>query len=168
MTGVAPLLLAALVALLPAVAAAQSPGAPRPAAARELGRILTGDSFELVLNQAMKALVPITRAMAERDLKRPLTPGEENALTSAFRRSFEQTYPRTLWEDEMAEILARSFSEPELGELLQFYRTPVAQRLLALNSALMAAGERLFKSREAEFGQSLRGELARELRRPSP
>jgi hypothetical protein len=68
--------------------------------------------------------------MAERELKRPLTEAEEAAT---------------------APILTRSFSEPELGELLQFYRSPVGQQ-----------------SREAEFGQSLMGELARERRRSSP
>ena len=168
MTGRVPVLLVGLIELLLGAAAAQSPRPESPAAARELGRMLTGDSFELVLTQAMRALVPFTRSMAERELKRPLTEAEEAALTTAFRRSFEQTYPRTLWEDETAQILARSFSEPELGELLQFYRSPVGQRLLALNSSLMLAGERIFKSREAEFGQSLMGELARELRRSSP
>jgi uncharacterized protein len=167
-TGRLPVLLVGLIALLSAAADAQSPGAESPAAARELGRILTGDSLELVLNQAMNAMVPFTRSLAQRDLKRPLTQAEETALITAFRRSFEQTYPRTLWEEETAQILSRTFTEPELGELLQFYRSPVGKRLLALNSSLMPASERLFKSREEQFGQSLMGELARELRRPAP
>ena len=168
MTARVPVLLVGLLALLPAGAAAQSPAAESPAAARELGRILTGDSFELVLGQVMKVMVPLTRSVAERDLKRPLTQAEETALTTAFRRSFEQTYPRTLLEEETAQILSRTFTEPELGEILSFYRSPVGTRLLALNSTLMAAGERVFKSRETQFGESLRGELARELRRSSP
>ncbi len=168
MTARVPVLLVALLALLPGGAAGQSPAAESPAPARELGRILTGDNFELVLGQLMKVMVPLTRSVAERDLKRPLTQAEETALTTAFRRSFEQTYPRTLLEEETAQILSRSFSESELGEILQFYRSPVGARLLALNPTLMAAGERVFKSRETQFGEALRGELARELRRSSP
>ena len=168
MTARLPVLLVGLLALLPGSATAQPPGAEHPTAARELGRILTGDRLEVAFAHVMNAMMPLMRSVAERDLKRPLTQAEETALLSAFRRSFEQTYPRTLLEEETSQILSRSFTEPELGDLLTFYRSPVGTRLLGLNTVLMEAGERIFKSREQQFGDSLRGELARELRRSSP
>jgi len=157
--------LVGLVAVLPAAAAAQSAGADGLATARQISQLLTGESFELVMTQAMRTLMPIAKTVAERELKRELTPQEETAIAVAFRRSFEQVYPRTLWEEESALILTSHLNEAELAELLQFYRSPLGRKLLAMNAPLMQTGERIFKSREQQFGQHLMGELTRELQR---
>jgi hypothetical protein len=158
-------LLLASLPLLAGAAAAQTPGADALTPARQLSTLLTGDNFELVLNQVMKAIVPLAKAAIERDAPRPLTQAEETAIATAFRRSFETVYPRTMWEEETAQILASHLDAAELTEALQFYRSPVGQKMLGLNIALMTAGERMFKSRESQLRQHLLGELQRELGR---
>src|SRR5436190_1547355 len=56
--------------------------------------------------------------------------------------------------------------ERAIRELLRFYRTPVGTKAIQLSAVLTGEGavigQRLAKSREAEFAQRLREELARE------
>ena len=146
-------------------AAAQTPAAESLAAARELSALLTGDNFEVVLNQVMRAIVPLAKAGIELEARRPLTAAEERAIATAFRRSFETVYPKAVWEEETALILARHLDPAELAAVVQFYRSPVGQKMLGMNMALMTAGEQMFKSRETQLRQHLLGELQRELGR---
>ena len=158
------LIVVVLFAVLPAAAAAQTPGGGLTTA-RQISRLMTGETFEPVMTQAMRALMPMAKAAAERELKRELTMEEATGLVMAFRRAFEQVYPRTAWEEETARVLTTHLNDAELTELLQFYGSPLGRKLLTLSAPLMQTGERLFKSREQQFSQHLMAELTRELQR---
>jgi len=156
-----------LAALCPAVAAAQAP-APTPElppAALAVSRLMTGESFEASMNQMMKMVTPAMSAMMAAQLKRPLTPAEERTLATAFQRTFHHVYPQTLFEAETAAMLTRHLTDAELGELLKFYESSVGVKMMALRPLLLQEGERLFKTRQQQFAEHLRGELAREFPR---
>lgn len=145
--------LVGLASLLPAPAAAQSTAA-RPV-----------ENFEAAMNQVIRITTPAMSAMIDAQLKRPLTAAEERGLVAAFQRSFRQVYPRTLFEEETAAALTRHLTDEELGELLRFYESPVGAKMLGLRPLLMAESERVFKVRQQQFSEHLRGELAREFPR---
>src|SRR5437870_5679865 len=108
---------------------------------------------------------PPTPAL-ERQLKRPVSPEEEQKLVDVIRRTFVGVFPSALFEKELIEVYAKHFNEAEAEELLRFYRTPVGTKAIQLSAVLAGEGavigQRLAKSREAEFAQRLREELARE------
>ena len=156
-----------LAALCPAVAAAQAP-APTPElppAALAVSRLMTGESFEASMNQMMKMVTPAINAMIAGQLKRPLTPDEERGVVAAFQRSFHHVYPQALFEQESAAMLTRHLTEAELAELLRFYESPLGAKMIALRPLLLVEGERVFKTRQQQFAEHLRGELAREFPR---
>jgi hypothetical protein len=155
--------LVGLASLHPAAALAQSP-APRPTALA-VSRLMTGESFEATMNQMIRITTPAMRAMVEGQLKRRLTAAEERGLVAAFQRSFNQVYPRSLFEEEGALALTRHLTDEELAELLRFYESPVGAKMLALQPTLLAESERVFRSRQQQFTEHLRGELAREFPR---
>jgi hypothetical protein len=158
------IVLVTLLSLLPAVAAAQE--APPSPTALAISQLLTGDSFETTMAQMLKLLEPALKSMLEAELRRPPTAAEERGVLAAFRRSFEQTFPRAVFEEESARMLTRHLSEPELGELLRFYQSPVGAKMVGLNRTLMAEAERVFRSRQQQFSEHLLAELRRELGRP--
>jgi len=113
-----------------------------------------------------QALVPGLKPGLERQLKRPVSPEEEQKLVDVIRRTFVGVFPSALFEKELIEVYAKHFNEAEAEELLRFYRTPVGTKAIQLSAVLAGEGavigQRLAKSREAEFAQRLREELARE------
>src|SRR5437667_50059 len=93
-------------------------------------------------------------------------PEAEQKLVDVIRRTFVGVFPSALFEKELIEVYAKHFNEAEAEELLRFYRTPVGTKAIQLSAVLAGEGavigQRLAKSREAEFAQRLREELARE------
>ena len=157
--------LVALAALCPAVATAQSPAPAPPPAALALSRLMTGESFAASMNQMMTMVTPAMNAKMAAQLKRPLTPAEDRALVTAFQRTFHHVYPQALFEQETAAMLTRHLTDAELDELLKFYESSVGAKMIALRPLLLEEGERLFKTRQQQFAEHLRGELAREFPR---
>ena len=160
------IVLVTLLSLLPAAAAFAQEAPPSPTALA-IAQLLTGDNFETTMTEMLKLLRPAMKAMLEAELKRPPTAAEERGVLAAFRRSFELTFPRPVFEEESARILSRHLSEAELGELLRFYQSPVGAKMIGLNRTLIAEGERVFKSRQQLFSEYLLAELRRELGRPA-
>ena len=82
------------------------------------------------------------------------------------RRTFAGVFPTALFEDELVSAYAKHFTEADAKELLRFYRTPIGSKAIRVAAVLTgegaAIGQRLAQSRQAEFAQRLRDELARE------
>ena len=101
-----------------------------------------------------------------RQLGRPVSPAEERKLVDVIRRTFAGVFPTALFEDQLVSVYAKHLSEAEAKELLRFYATPVGSKAIRLAAVLTregaAIGQRLAQSRQAEFAQRLRDELARE------
>ncbi|MBI4637625.1 MAG: DUF2059 domain-containing protein [Candidatus Rokubacteria bacterium] len=160
----------------PASAAPPPPPSPQRLAPsyergiRELLRLFLGPGFfDVLVDQMTRVAVPAVKIAIENDLKRPLTSAEDQKLLNALRRSFVAVFPRSIWEDEFVTLYAKHFSEGEIGELLQFYRTPVGAKAARL-TALMAGegaqiGERLAKAKQLEFAHRFREEVTREFAR---
>lgn len=136
-------------------------------AIRELVHMAAGSGvIEAMFEPAAQTLVPGLRPGLERQLKRAVSPEEERKLVDVIRRTFVGVFPSALFEKELIGVYAKHFNEAEAEELLRFYRTAVGSKAIRLAAVLAgegaAIGQRLAKSREAEFAQRLREEIARE------
>jgi hypothetical protein len=157
-----------LLALLlgPSPARAQ-PDAPYPEAAELAGLVLDSGMFDVAMEAALKpAMAPITLAL-EHQLRRKLAPEEGATLARILEQALRDTFPRPLWAELYARVLAGKVPRGDARELLRFYRTPLGRKALALSAVLSregaAAGEELARSRAHEFGQRFTGELARQM-----
>ena len=149
----------------PSPAASLTPGHEQ--AIRELVHMATGsDLTDAMLQQIAQALVPGLKPALERQLRRPVSPAEERKLIDVVRRTFAGVFPTALFEDELVSAYAKHFTEADAKELLRFYRTPIGSKAIRVAAVLTgegaAIGQRLAQSRQAEFAQRLRDELARE------
>ena len=149
----------------PSPAASLTPGHEQ--AIRELVHMVTGsDLTDAMLQQIAQALVPGLKPALERRLRRPVSPAEERKLIDVVRRTFAGVFPTALFEDELVSAYAKHFTEADAKELLRFYRTPIGSKAIRVAAVLTgegaAIGQRLAQSRQAEFAQRLRDELARE------
>src|SRR6266571_4262371 len=149
----------------PSPAASLTPGHEQ--AIRELVHMATGsDLTDAMLQQIAQALVPGLKPALERRLRRPVSPAEERKLIDVVRRTFAGVFPTALFEDELVSAYAKHFTEADAKELLRFYRTPIGSKAIRVAAVLTgegaAIGQRLAQSRQAEFAQRLRDELARE------
>src|SRR5712692_6760250 len=136
-------------------------------AIRELVHMAAGSGVtDAMFQPVAQALVPGLKPGLERQLKRPVSAEEERQLVDVLRRTFVGVFPSALFEKELIEVYAKHFNEAEAEELLRFYRTSVGSKAIGLTAVLAGEGavigQRLAKSREAEFAQRLREELARE------
>jgi len=91
------------------------------------------------MNQMIKTSTPAMRVVIEAQLTRSLTAGEERGVGAAFERRVQHVYPHALFEKQTA--------------------------VLALRPRLLDESERVVRSRQPQFSEHLRGELAREFRR---
>ena len=86
-------------------------------------------------------------------------------------RLMKEAAPKPEWEMLYGTLIARHFSRDEMRDLAAFYRTPLGAKALRLSGVLVtegaAAGERLMKSREREFGEGFGAEFSREFPAPS-
>src|SRR5437016_6726115 len=147
----------------PSPAASLTPGHEQ--AIRELVHMATGsDLTDAMLQQIAQALVPGLKPALERRLRRPVSPAEERKLIDVVRRTFAGVFPTALFEDELVSAYAKHFTEADAKELLRFYRTPIGSKAIRVAAVLTregaAIGQRLAQSRQAEFAQRLRDELA--------
>jgi len=155
----------------PPPAVKPSPAAPLTAgherAIRELVHMAAGSGVtDAMSEQIALALVPGLKPALGRQLGRPVSPAEERKLVDVIRRTFAGVFPTALFEDQLVSVYAKHLSEAEAKELLRFYATPVGSKAIRLAAVLTregaAIGQRLAQSRQAEFAQRLRDELARE------
>lgn len=113
------------------------------------------DNFDAVLPTIMTALKPA------------LTGGNPKAA-----KDFDEVVPLMMGEfsskkgalvDEVAGIYAKSFSKPELKEMVVFYRSPTGQKLAritpALSQEMMVAGQRYGQQVAAQVTERMRDEL---------
>jgi hypothetical protein len=78
----------------------------------------------------------------------------------------KEVAPQQEWENLYASLISRHFSGAEMRELADFYHTPLGAKALRLSGVMVtegaAAGERLMKAREKEFGARFGAEFSRE------
>jgi len=103
--------------------------------------------------QGMAVATEVLRAM---DLEQAMRAGvaasfdaqiQQNPLMAPFRPAMEAFTTKYLtWErvgPAMAKLYATHFTEPELRDLLAFYRSPIGRKLVAEQGALTAEGARI-------------------------
>ena len=151
----------------PSPAATLSPGHER--AIRELVHLAAGAGVtDAMFEQIAQALVPGLKPALERQLQRRVSAAEERKLVDLIRRTFAGVFPTALLEDELVSVYAKHFSEGEADakELLRFSQTPIGAKAIRVAAVLTGEGagigQRLAQSRQAEFAQRLRDDLARE------
>ena len=151
----------------PSPAATLSPAHER--AIRELVHVAAGAGVtDAVFQQIAQALVPDLEPALARQLQRPVSAAEERKLVDVIRRTFAGVFPTALLEDELVSVYAKHFSEGEADakELLRFSQTPIGAKAIRVAAVLTGEGagigQRLAQSRQAEFAQRLRDDLARE------
>jgi uncharacterized protein len=139
----------ALTCLLAPAALAQAPDSSPPAARVVLARQVldAGGTVETML-AAMRANLPAQQQA------NPQIPAE---FWTRFEARITQDAPQLV--DSIALIYARRFTQGELQALLNFYRSPVGQRLRVLQPTLVAegaaVGQRWGMRIGAEIGSSL-------------
>ncbi|HKB26306.1 MAG TPA: DUF2059 domain-containing protein [Methylomirabilota bacterium] len=156
-------LVLALVLLSGSPAAAQG----EPPEARELARLIfTSGTFDAIMVQAGKIGSQVIKAALEGRVRRPLTEDETGRLQTLFTRLMKEVAPQQEWENLYASLISRHFSGAEMRELADFYHTPLGAKALRLSGVMVtegaAAGERLMKAREKEFGARFGAEFSRE------
>jgi len=162
-----PAALATLTLALALLAAPPARAQDVPPEARDLAQLVfTPGSFDAIMTQAGKIGSQVVRANLEGRLQRQLSPGEATQLQALFTRLMKETAPKPEWETLYAALIARHFSRDEMRDLAAFYRTPLGAKAIRLSGVLVtegaAAGERLMKSREREFGEGFGAEFSRE------
>lgn len=144
-----PTLVCALAAALPA--GAQEPPAPQPvdsarvAMAREA--LQAGGAVDAMI-AAIRANLPAQRAMT------PQLPPE---FWTRFEARIGQEAPHLA--DSIAVLYARSFTLPELEALLAFYRSPVGQRLRALQPSIVTESAAIGQRWGARIGAEIAAAL---------
>jgi hypothetical protein len=167
-----PLSVASFAALLiVAAACAQQLISPeQDQAARLLFRYvwLRGEMLNAALDSGMSAVEPSLDELA-RFIERhggPLTSGERDAINRAVRRVLEEAFLSREFEDSAARIYGTRFSEDELRQVLDWYRTPLGDKVLretrAMNAEFQEAGSRLGGS------ESMKRRLMRDVRAALP
>jgi hypothetical protein len=80
----------------------------------------------------------------------PMTSAERDAVRQALRRVVEEALTSREFEDTAVRIYAAHFTEPEMREILRFYRTPAGEKTLQeqpkMTAEFQAAGTRLMTS----------------------
>jgi uncharacterized protein len=103
--------------------------------------------------QRVELATEVLRAM---DLEKAMQAGvaasfdaqiQQNPLMAPFRPTMEAFTTKYLtWEaigPEMAKLYATHFTEPELRELLAFYRSPIGRKMVGEQGTLTAEGARI-------------------------
>jgi hypothetical protein len=147
---------AALPACMPA--RAQQPSAEAVAAARELVTTSrAGDQFKAILPILMQHLKPAVvqgRPQVERDFD-VIMPMLIQGMTS---RLDELT-------DAMANIYAQNFTVAEMRQLIQFYRSPIGQKLLEKTPAVAQQSMAVGQQFAARLVEDMKGRMIEELRK---
>lgn len=148
-----PLLLLGCTLLLPARGAAQggTPAPPAPASSIAPSHLAAARQFLDLMHIQETAAAGMTVAM---DQQVQANPG-----LAAYRGTMEK-WARDLFASEeavnaFATMYAETFTEPELRELITFYRSPIGQRLAGRQAELARrgaeVGQRLAQAHQAEL-----------------
>lgn len=127
---------------------------------------LDNGGFQALMNQAVASSYSVARARLEAG-GQTLTPEQGRTLESVLRRTLNEVYPRDAWEAVLMPLYQDNLTREELLAIVEFNRSPVGQKALAIQATLMTGGssigERLMQSRREEFSRRLTEALSREL-----
>ena len=134
-------------------------------ASRQIATMLLGQGYyEAILDQtallSSDYWVPVLTGL----LKRPPTFTERDKLTSVTREALATVMPVSLFVDAYAAVYEKALTSSETIALLDFYRTPLGQRALAAQGAMMADGgksaEEQFQLRAPQLAQVMQQKLS--------
>jgi hypothetical protein len=117
-------------------------------AARELFGLMSGDMITPLVTSITNQTWPVI----ERDL-RSKNPSLDQTVSLELRKEFERIHVEFL-TDVMKEgpaIYARHFTEPELRQLIAFYRSPVGAKMLKVTPQMTAETMALIMPRVQEI-----------------
>ena len=121
--------------------------------------------FDTLFDTMSTLVLAVLRPTLEETIGRELSHTENDRLKLILDQVFRDVYPRQLWVDRIVPIYAQVFSANELQEIIEFYQTPIGQKLLRmeprLTRELEKAGEEIVASREEEFGERFEAEFVR-------
>ena len=142
--------------------------APPPAAvtapsakALELAkRYIAATQMERTMDQAMVVMMPIMRAQMEKSLSK-LKPEQRATIYGIVDETMQDFMKQSLakLQVRMPPVLARTFTERELEEMVVFYESPTGQTALAKSPAVMAE----IMPMMMEDSSKLEGEMLRKL-----
>jgi TonB family protein len=159
------LLLTAVLAVSPAAAQQSTPRVPEATAdARELARILYSDAmFETQMQLTAEVAHEFGKKDLESTIQRALAADESDRLRSVVRRAISATVPKAKWDEAWAAMLQQLLSPADLRGLLQFYQSPLGQRLATLGPQMQresfAIGVRLVEANRPAMMATLMSEM---------
>jgi hypothetical protein len=108
---------------------------------------------EMILQSAQTAYEPHLRALGTRGVPAPAIDEMRVALAGLVKKIADGTE----MIDGMVSVYMRTFSEPEIRELLTFYKSPVGQKTIAQLPKVMQEGAQIgqqaFAKHQDEFGE---------------
>jgi hypothetical protein len=113
-------------AAVAAAAGAPAAASPREQAARELFDMVGGKNLAQTASMAMIAQLKSNPELAP--------------YQDIFENWIRKIYANNPLDKEMVRLYAETFSEPELRQLIAFYKTPVGQKALQKMPELMQKG----------------------------
>lgn len=127
--------------------------------AAQLTLTAPGGTFDAILDQAVEVGTQHAALSIQASTGRELTKSEFDKLKVAFKHAFSETYPAKDWVAPFSGLYERSFSAPELDELLRFYKSPAGQKYLRAQGMLATEGAKiglsLVQSKEEQFQRAL-------------
>jgi len=105
-------------------------------------------------------------------LGRDLSPDERERIRTIVNRVTLEVYPQVFWENVTYSIYMQYFSVGDLEKLIQFYRTPVGQKLRQFQTTMTTEVGQIVKERmkprQAEYTRRLREEMNKEFGQKHP
>lgn len=121
--------------------------------------LTTGGSFDVIVDQAVEVGAQTAALSIQANSGHQLTKFEVDKLKVVFRQAFVETYPAADWVAPFSGLYERSFSAPELDQLLRFYKTPAGQKFLRSQGLLTSEGAKIgisfVQTKQEQFQRTL-------------
>ncbi len=131
--------------------------------------VMSYGAFETIMEQATIAAMDVMRVGLQTELGRELSYRENEQIRIAFRRAMSTVFPQKVWEDAFVPLYMKYFDAAEMEKVLEFYKTPLGLKFLAVTPRLQQegaqAGRELARTKEKEFLRRFEYEIRREIAR---
>ena len=99
-------------------------------------KLVAANNTEELYSQAANLVTARLQPSIQRYLKRPLSDDEKQRLVSYWVDALKELMPLESIEEVLASTIANHFTDEELGEIIQFYETPVGKKLLEITPTI--------------------------------
>ena len=136
--------------------------------ADELAALLISSGlFEANKEMALKTASTAVHQALRAHLDRQLSAAEVAGLNRAIETAWADVLPDSVWQDFFARLFTEQLPREDARELLNFYKTPLGVKALALSGVLARAGnkggEELGRRQAAAFGRRFEEEVSKQL-----